>query len=436
MYSASLPVPQSVDRNGAVIPKLLLGALLLLVFYGVAPFSPPQEAVPLGAGGDRVWAVASKGDGDTLRQFAFVALAVACLVDAWLNRRFNAFVTPPTLIVLFSWCAASSLWAIEPGISVRRLILTSIVTFSSFYLVGALGARAAMRTLATILIVLVALDWIAIFAVPYSVHRAGEAANDPALVGNWRGFHPHKNEAGPAMAIAALVLLDCTAREKRAIDCIAAAGAIIFLLMTRSKTSILLFALAASAGVLYAYGWRSALFRRVSKSILLIALPLSVVVLYCQPNVLRGVLDDPYALTGRTLIWRTLLTVADMHPFGVGYASFWNIGPNGPALHYGSDWVSVQMHGHNGYLDILASTGWVGLCLVLLAVVAAPLKIILHPSGTRDCAVLLSIMVFIWLHDLSESSILNRDNAIWTLFAIAYALLRIPRYEGRATRRD
>src|SRR3546814_8024133 len=48
---------------------------------------------------------------------------------------------------------------------------------------------------------------------------------------------------------------------------------------------------------------------------------------------------------------------------GVGYGSFWAIGADSPNLHYNVDLVTAVGQAHNGYLDVAATIGMVGLGL-------------------------------------------------------------------------
>jgi O-antigen ligase len=73
----------------------------------------------------------------------------------------------------------------------------------------------------------------------------------------------------------------------------------------------------------------------------------------------RAVGRDP-TLTGRTLIWETLLRLNTNSIVGTGYESFW-LGPRLQTI-----WAQrgIINEAHNGYLEIYLNLGLVGLCLL------------------------------------------------------------------------
>jgi exopolysaccharide production protein ExoQ len=89
---------------------------------------------------------------------------------------------------------------------------------------------------------------VSVKVVANAVHLPGEA--DPQLVGNWRGVYVHKNIAGAVGAMTALVLL-FTPRTKvwlKLADLAVVGLALFFTVMTHSKSSLGLLAVAAAAG--------------------------------------------------------------------------------------------------------------------------------------------------------------------------------------------
>mgnify|MGYP001101002948 CR=1 FL=1 len=81
---------------------------------------------------------------------------------------------------------------------------------------------------------------------------------------------------------------------------------------------------------------------------------------------------------------------------------------------------------HNGYLQILATTGGIGLLLALLAMVVGPLCRFwpLEPARTGFKALLFAIFVFVLLHNFLETDFLESDNSLWFAFLVMLASLK------------
>lgn len=82
--------------------------------------------------------------------------------------------------------------------------------------------------------------------------------------------------------------------------------------------------------------------------------------------VLAGLLDRDVTLTGRTEIWAAVLKLDTNPLIGHGFASAW-LTPAGRAL---SESVGFP-HAHNGYLETYMHSGFIGVFLLLGAIVAA-----------------------------------------------------------------
>src|SRR3546814_367962 len=114
---------------------------------------------------------------------------------------------------------------------------------------------------------------------------------------------------------------------------------------------------------------------------------------------------------------------------GVGYGSFWAIGADSPNLHYNVDLVTAVGQAHNGYLDVAATIGMVGLGLVALTMLSPFLKLFpiardtdaddMHGAGI---AIMVAVLIGGLVHNVTESSLLRSGHPMWffILFAILY----------------
>ncbi len=366
------------------------------------------------------------GTGDGLRQAAFILVFMLVVATAMLTQGARSLLAVPgALAVLLLWCWLSVAWAIDPAVSFRRVLLTTIVALSVVYSVNMLSYRQVVSSLAAWFAVIVLLDWAVIPLVTQAVHQASEA--EFLLAGNWRGIHTHKNEAGALCAVAALLFTDLAWKGGSFVTApVLAALSLGFLAMTESKTAGGARAAAALAGLLIDRFYRNPVLRNAVLAVGLCLVVLLVIAYGDRAEELAALFDDPGSLTGRVQIWPVLLRYAGDHLLlGAGYGSFWAIGSASPVYEDGAEWLTTISHAHNGYLDLLVQIGLPGLALAVFALVLRPLHILatrpLPPPRSRW--LLASLVTFCLFHDLLETSLLDRSNIVWVVMLTAYALV-------------
>ena len=362
---------------------------------------------------------------DLARQACFVLLLAATMVLAARADGARALLRVPTTFVpLLVWCWLSVGWAIDPSSAARRIGFTTIVILGIAYSVQLLSSRQVVRVLATAFAVVLAADWAAVALFPLAVHQPDEL--EPLLAGSWRGIHSHKNEAGAFCALCVILLLHETIRARSFLTGAAlTAAAAVFLWFSQSKTSGGMVVVALLLGGAAHVAYHNPALRRVAAVCLLLCL------LACAPYAgdvlapLARMFDDPAALTGRVQIWPVLLAYASDHLLlGSGYGSFWAIGDDSPILAYGG-WLGTINHSHNGYIEILVQTGAIGLGLALVWLVALPFRALFcaRLGGDVSRSLICSVLAFGCLHDLLETSLLNRADPTWVVMVAMYCLL-------------
>ena len=394
-------------RRGALIGGMI--ALMVLVILG-----------PLMSLSDLPFT----GEGNPVRQGAY--LAAAGLVAYGIRpvadpRRLLAVPLPVVIALLF--CLLSLTWAIDPGVGVRRLVLTSVVIWTIFAAVQELGYGPTVSVLRVILVVTLILNFLAVLGWPQiGIHQANEPA-DYQLIGDWRGIMMHKNNAGASCAITILLFAFDARAIRPALRALVIAAALAFLVLSKSKTSLGMVAAGVAVGFLYLrYDNRYRVLVLVGVSFLALCGAIFVNI-YRHP--FSGALNDPRGFTGRSYIWTTLLKYsADHRMLGSGYGSFWNIGTVSPIYRYGRDWLLTLGAGHNGFLDLLVSIGLPGLVVIIAMVVLWPLlRLILSRTPTNQRgALLIALFVFAVGHNMTETSLLERDSFMEAIlmFTIAF----------------
>ena len=409
------------------IPKIALVALLFLSVIGLSPVAIfGEDTSALGT---------QTGDGDVARQLSFVLvfLVIAAHTAAAGGLR-QLLQIPLPFCVLLGWCWISLLWAINPDVALRRVMLTTMVVLSLVYAVRSLPARTVINLIVGCFAVILVADWLSVALLDFAVQQPTEVEKE--LAGDWRGLHNHKNEAGAFCAVCCILFVYASYRM-RSFLCgpLLVIAAAVFLFMTQSKTSGGFVLVAMAVGAMASLCYNNPVFRNVVLSVLAIGTLFAVSLIDIPYDSLLALFDDPASLTGRSQIWPILVRYIGDHPLlGSGYGSFWSVGDASPIFDYGSGWLTTIFQAHNGYLDVAVQTGLIGLVLAFVVLVARPLTLLfsapLHWQASRW--LICSILAFGCLHDLLESSLLDRANPTWVMMVIMYCLLSGAQIRTRA----
>jgi O-antigen ligase len=365
------------------------------------------------------------GEGSAPRQIAYL-LSLLTLIVAVRPRHhaYRLLVIPWPLVLALVWCWLSLTWAIEPGIAVRRLVLTTVVIWSIFLAVTHLSFADSAKVSRIALVVLLVVNYIAVFGWPETaIHQFGELL-DPKLTGNWRGIMMHKNNAGVTCSLTIIAFLFDAKKIPLSVRVAVIAAAGFFLFETSSRTSMAAGAAAVVVGLIYTrYDSR---YRMVFIPLLILLAVGIASTLDITAAPVATQVNNSSLFTGRPLIWQMLTTYsADNRLLGSGYGSFWNIGPLSPVFQYGTGWITAIGEGHDGYLDLLVTIGVPGLLLVVFAVFLWPLyRAIKSPAATGSRgAFTIAIIIFAMVHNGTESSVFDRDTIIQVFLMIAIAML-------------
>ncbi len=333
---------------------------------------------------------------------------------------------PNTFLPILIWCWLSIFWAVDPWVSLRRVVFTTILILSVAYSVQVLSYRQVVRLLLIASWVVLIADWLAVALFPLAIHGPGEV--DQALVGNWRGIHQDKNEAGAFCALCFILTLHEAVRLRSYLSgFFIAVLAGVFLYQTHSKTAEGFVFVALFMGLMARYGFANPNLRRiVFWSVLTIATFAALWTGGSMTQALTEFIEDPSSLTGRVQIWPVLLDYASDHLlFGAGYGSFWGVGEKSPIFDYGSGWVTTIYEAHNGYLDLLVQIGAIGLLITVLCLIVRPFHALFSKplADGASRSLICAVLAFGCLHDLLETSLLDRANPIWMIVLTLYCVL-------------
>lgn len=374
----------------------------------------------------------TQGQGDAFRQFYYFTIFVVVGLITYRRgalRKLKYY--PLTINLMTAWCLVTVFGAIEPAIAFRRLVLSSIVVYTTFNLFISVGVQRSIELLRYTLAFLILASLISVFIVPGAVHPPTES--DKALVGAWKGLFFHKNIAAAMSANAIIVFVFSFINRRNVFDAVMIMVSLIFIAGTLGKTAPVLLLFSLGMGLFYYYllGFPQRRLLYVVANVVIFGL-LALFVLVFQDRIF-SVLSDPESFTGRVAIWDMVFRYISDNPFtGAGYGSFWQIGTSSPVNQMTSlSWLIHTSHSHNGFLELLATTGFPGLGFGILALVIVPFsKFMNADSNFRSMkAMLYGIWLFALLFNFMETQIFTRDRQIWLMLIIVISSLRSLEYE-------
>jgi len=138
-----------------VIAEISFIALLLVMFVGLTPFSPPPPPTSI--------AVSAPAPGDALRQVIFLSIFFATLIAAASQLGWGSLrALPVPLLAMLAWCSFSVFWSAVPDVTVRRAALAALVVISTLLSVETIGTSRAFYLWRIVLAVILAVNWLSI----------------------------------------------------------------------------------------------------------------------------------------------------------------------------------------------------------------------------------------------------------------------------------
>jgi exopolysaccharide production protein ExoQ len=353
-------------------------------------------------------------------------LAILGLCGLHFGTMVRGVVAAVPLLLLLMLCCASVAWSIDPGETAKRLV--ALVSCTSLGVL--IGAGHSLRGL-----VLFAALLSAVTALVCLLAIAGypAARGAPPWDHTWRGVFNHKNGLGAACAAGlpfALWAAVTTRGRARAVHVAGAVAILLLLVASASRTSQIIGLIGVvNLGLGLAFidrklGWAAAL---------LIALGLTagiVALLF-----LSGLTDAIFAamgrkptMSGRIPLWGLVWPSIEQRPLlGWGYNAFWDpLSPRVLEIARSPNLRFTPFYSHNGLVETLLAVGWAGAALaglVCLRAVLAALALISRVAGAADLVPVLVFLVSFLLLNVTEASILQRDDMVWILFvAVAVRL--------------
>jgi len=307
-------------------------------------------------------------------QTAILALALAVLISR--RERIGRILRKNIPIALFIlYCLISVLWSDFPAVSFKRWTKLAGDFMMVMIIVTEPVPRAAIRQI--LLRTGCLLVPLSILFIRYYPEWGRHYSRWTGEV-SYTGITMDKNTLGMVCLIVGVGVVwrilqtyrDRVKRRKwqRLIAQGALAGMVVWLLLTaNSATSLSCFIL---SGGLMAVLKLSPLARRPGMVNLLVfvvlAVPFSAMFLDVGTSGLVQGIGRNSTFTGRTILWEAVLRTAEDPVLGSGYESFW-LGERVEKV--GAITGQHPNEAHNGYLEIYANLGWVGVVLLSIVIV-------------------------------------------------------------------
>ncbi|MBA4157286.1 MAG: O-antigen ligase family protein, partial [Gemmatimonadetes bacterium] len=344
------------ERMRAMLGRLLRAAEALFVVLAVFLFSHALVPLLLRKSGH---VTSDLQEGNALMRNIFLSLQVLAVVFGMMRWRefMRALLAHRLTLALVALALASVLWSQAPDLTLRRSIALLGSTLVGAYLACRYPLRSLVVWVGTAFGLAAAMSLVLGVLVPdYGVSG-----------GMWRGIYTHKNTLGQMMVLAAVVLFllwkDAT-RHRWIL--LAASGVAALLVVLSTSTSALLFLIAFGALVpLYAaLSWKQTVLVPVLCFMMVLGVGTATVLL-AYSEALVSVFGKDLTLTGRTDIWEAVFSSILNRPWlGYGFSAFW-LGRSGESAEVFRTVGYAVIHSHNGFIDIAADLGFVGLTLFL-----------------------------------------------------------------------
>ena len=323
------------------------------------------------------------------------------------------------LFGLLVFSALSLVWSDDRLVTFLRLCALCGTTLSGLYLGERLTVLGQARLIASVLIWAAILSLMAGILVPQIGIMTGDLQDD------WQGIFDHKNQLGLNMALGfgLSMLLFFTAREHR-IRRIAGAGlCLVLVFLSRSATGLIcafVQAVALLAGWPLLKAWpRFGIKKRLSTLVVLCAV---LAWTASQYSTLLDLFGRDEGLTGRIQMWSLVTVMISEKPvLGYGYGAFWR-GNDGPSGLIRDAMQTEIFYSHNGFLDVCLDIGLVGTGLFLVGYLVG-LRRALARATLQRCSTYawpILFLIFLFVANLTEGSILRANGLPWILYTALY----------------
>jgi O-antigen ligase len=381
----------------------------------VLTFSQSWQTPLVGPGGDP--------EASTLIRSLFLPAygmaAILLLMRPW--KALATALRSPLIWLLLALVFASCAWSIDPGTTWRRSVALLFTTLAALFLASRFKWPEMLEVLAAAFAVVAACCYLLGLFVP-AYGRMSDL-----FPGAWRGVYSEKNALGDTMTMA-FITFTATAvlnPARRWLWIGFAAAAVGLVLLSTSKTSLVTLLIGSAC---LGFVWLARRPAAVSIAATFAAVTGLVglgIGLLWAPDAFLALLGKDETLTGRTVIWTSVLRIIRQRPWtGYGYGSIWTDESGWGPLAWIIKWSHFRpRHAHNSWLETWLALGYPGL-LLWGSVFILTCALTLAAAYRRPCGYFaLPFLVFYGLTTLTESVAFIYNDLYWVIFAaVAFKL--------------
>ncbi|NMG18224.1 O-antigen ligase family protein [Brasilonema bromeliae] len=366
---------------------------------------------------------------DPYTPILFMGVYVVTLFLVIKNRKSFLYVAQKDIWIwlLVGIALASVLWTVAPDLTLRRGVLLLGTTGFGVYLATRYTMREQLELLAWMFGLIILLSFVFAIALPsYGLMTFQE---EGAHAGAWRGVIAHKNHLGRLMNVSTIVfLLLCVdnslyqQKSQQKYKWILWVGFVlsaILIILSTSKTAFVVFL--SLTTILQLYKALRGNYNQVIPSVLTVILLVGSIAILLLDNlpVIATALGRDLTLTGRTDIWGVMFELIWERPLlGYGFNAVWQSWDNEVTAYL---WRTLEWqcpYGHNGFMDLLAELGIVGLIVFCISYVTACIRGVMWLRATKVVEGLWPLMylTFLFLSNVTESTLVATNSIFWILY--------------------
>ncbi len=329
----------------------------------------------------------------------WITVATVALIHArrWIELLRNPVNLPCFLFLV--WLFATALVSPNPiYTTVSAFTIFSCVVFSA-YLFSVFEAAEVFATLVLAIALFCAISIVVYFAIPEFGHYVYWVNEERFISPRLAGIAGSANNMA-LIAAFGLIATGLYAREFHRMNRLIVPTAVLLcgaaLLMTNSRSPLVMTILILIAA--YAFTWKRLYAGLFVVSV--IALLFAAVLPFGQEYLLKAVsrsgdVGEVTSFTGRTEIWYAVLKLVEAQPLmGYGYAASVFVLPQ-----HANEIGFATSHAHNVMLQLLLTTGWIGVALFVMSITGVTLRAIIY----RD-RIAFGMLAFVLLNGITESS--------------------------------
>jgi O-antigen ligase len=327
------------------------------------------------------------------------------------------------LIPIFFLPLVSTLWSVDPGITLFRSIAYLLSCSFSLYIVSSMSPEEFFRKamIATFIGGIFSLAW-AVISPSDAIHMGGP--NN----GAWKGVYGQKNELGRIASIAIVMSYFVQPKNDWQKYMRYANIAIYLLLVVLSDSKTNWLTLFAMLGFIPLTNWLRNPIASPSLRICVVtggAALITALVLFNSSLILAAMGRDD-SFSGRGTLWAAVSAIiASKYPvLGAGYGAFFtDQGGVWELKNYLKYWTSLPNHAHNGFLSVQADMGYPGLIALVLFLIHCGYRIMtkmIVDPGRRVWAGFAALLFLFVVNNISESNAFVHSDIPWIMLLVGY----------------